>query len=131
MEAILTTAPDQANICICDIDWATYFKKSPPKVEQNVFFESLRKELPATQTEEGELFNSIVNAKSLDKQREIVLGFIVQWLAKWIGGNAEEVDCNVPFFTYGVDSIGASVFKAHIFDHLKIDFEVGIGSGND
>ena len=125
METVLTTMPSQVNICICDIDWMSYFKSCAPKVANSVLLKSLRKGLKAeNQTEEGELLNKILNAKSVEKQQEITSTFIIQWLAKWIGGNQEEVDCNVPFFTYGIDSIGASIFKLYIFQNLNIEFEV-------
>ncbi len=127
METVLTTMPSQVNICICDIDWVSYFKSCTTKVANSVLLRSMRKELKTeNQTDEGELLSNILNAKSVEKQQEITLAFIVQWLAKWIGGNSEEVDCNVPFFTYGIDSIGASIFKLYIFQNLNIEFEVRI-----
>ncbi len=122
----MTSMPDQTNFCIIDVDWPTYFKSMKDRVASSVFFRSMRKELPTNQNEEDELLNGISKAKTTEKKQEIVLNFIVQWLAKWIGGNAEEVDCNVPFFTYGIDSIGASVFKLYIFQNLKIEFEVSV-----
>eukprot|EP00794_Sanderia_malayensis_P013962 gene13962-15419_t len=125
MDSVLTTMPGKSNICICDVDWMTFLHSLPTRKSQSIIYDAIRKELPETESSSGgQLLEMVLNAKSMEKKREIVLQFIVRWLATWIGGLEEEIDLNVPLFTYGIDSVGASVLKNQIEKELQIDFEV-------
>ena len=125
MDKILTTMPHLSNVCITDIDWQKFLRSLPPKKASSPLFESIREEFPDTEeASEGRLLDMILKAKSRDRQREILREFISRWLAGWIGGSAEEIDMNVPLFTYGIDSVGASALKGEIEKQVDIDFEV-------
>lgn len=127
MDKVLTTMPYKSNICICDVDWRKFLRSLPSKKANSIIFDAIRREIPdSDDSSEEKLLDMILRERSRERQREILLTFIVRWIAAWISGTAEEVDTNVPLFTYGIDSVGASALKSQIEKDLQIDLEVSL-----
>ena len=125
MERVMTTAPHKSNVCICDIDWQTFRHRLPNIDSKYISYSTILQELPAVSTSvDGELLGLISKESSREKQKEILLGFVIGWLANWIKGSEEEIDCNVALFTYGIDSVGASVLKSKVESDLQVVLEV-------
>ena len=102
-----------------------FLQSLPTKKSKSIIYDAIRKEIPEMEgSGDGELLQMVLQARTMEKRREILIQFIVRWLAAWIGGAEEEIDRNVPLFTYGIDSVGASALKGQIEKDLQIDFEV-------
>ena len=127
MDRVLTTMPNHSNITISDVDWITFLRVLPSQKSNSIIYDAIRKELPPTKDSgDGKLLEMVLQAKTREKQLEILTQFVVRWLAAWIGGSEEEIDRNVALFTYGIDSVGASALKGQIEKDLQIDFEVSL-----
>ena len=124
MDKVLSQMPQKSNMCICDIDWNTFLRSLPSKKANSIIYDEIRKELPEQTENSGNILEMILAAKSKEKQLAILLGYIKGWVAAWVSGSPEEIDCNVPMFTYGIDSVGATAIKGQIEKDLKIDFQV-------
>lgn len=127
MEKVMTTAPQKPNVCICDIDWQTFRHRLPNVDSKHISYSTILQEIPEVSTSvDGELLCLISKETSREKQKEILIAYVIGWLANWIRGSEEEIDCNVALFTYGIDSVGASVLKGKIESDLQIVLEVSI-----
>ena len=124
MDEVLTTMRRRSNVCICDIDWRTFLNSLPVRKANSIIYDELRKEIPAHEEACENILERILKARSNEKRLEIITTYIKEWIAAWISGSAEEVDCNVSLFTYGIDSVGATALKSQIEKDLQIDFQV-------
>ena len=129
MEKVITAAPQKSNVCICDIDWQTFRHRITNVDSKHISYSTILQELPEVSTSvDGELLSLISKEGSREKQREILQAYVTGWLANWIKGSEEEIDCNVALFTYGIDSVGASVLKGKIESDLQVVLEVSIST---
>ena len=124
MDKVLTSMPQRSNICICDIDWRTFLNSLPVRKANSIIYDEIRKEIPKTDKGGGNILEMILNERSNERRLEIITTYIKEWIAAWISGSAEEVDCNVSLFTYGIDSVGATALKGQIEKDLQINFQV-------
>lgn len=124
MDEVLTTMPERSNICICDVDWRTFLNSLPIRKAHSLIYDEMWKEIPKAENNIGNILEMILKERSNEKRLEIITGYIKGWIAAWISGSAEEVDCNVPLFTYGIDSVGATALKSQIEKDLQLDFQV-------
>ena len=123
MDKVLTSMPMRCNICICDVDWRTFLNSLPVRKANSIIYDEIRKEIPNTEKVTGNILEMILNAPSNERRLEIITTYIKEWIAAWISGSAEEVDCNVSLFTYGIDSVGATALKSQIEKDLQINFQ--------
>ena len=122
MEEILVSCPDETSLCICDMEWEQFLKMA---AEHSSLFSHIRREMEGNVTSYDEsVLADLSNAPSREEQEHILLDFIKKILVTFTGGAEEEIDCYVPLVNYGVDSVGASLFKSQILHRFKIDIEV-------
>ena len=122
MEEILLSSPDETCLCICDIDWQRFLQLSP---FHSSLFEIMRRELENNLTcHSKNILTMLSNASLKEEQERILLEFIKKILVTFTGGSEDEIDVYVPLINYGVDSVGASLFKSQILHDLEIDIEV-------
>ena len=122
MEEILLSRPDETCLCICDIDWQRFLQLSP---SHSSLLEMMQRELEDNHTRHSKNILTMLSNTSLKEEQEcILLEFIKKILVTFTGGSEEEIDCYVPLINYGVDSVGASLFKSQILHELNIDIEV-------
>ena len=124
MDSVLTKMPLRCNICICDIEWRTFLNSLPTRKANSIIYDEIRKEIPKVEKARGNILEMILNETSNERRLEIITTYIKEWIAAWISGSAEEVDCNVSLYTYGIDSVGATAFKNQIEKDLQINFQV-------
>ena len=122
MEEILVSCPYESVLSICDMEWERFFKSSP---EHRSLFNNVHREMEDNITSHDESVLAVLsNAPSREEQEYILLDFIKKILVTFTGGAEEEIDCYVPLVNYGVDSVGASLFKSQILHEFNIDIEV-------
>ena len=122
MEEILLSDPPETSICVCDIDWERLLQAVSTS---RPLLELMRLEVGNNFGSEGDdVLTILKNASSREEQEYILLEFIKKVLVSFTGGNQEEIDCYVPLVNYGVDSVGASLFKSKMLKDLHIDLEV-------
>lgn len=124
MDQVLTNMPQRSNICICDVDWRTFLNSLPTRKSNSLIYDEIRKEIPQSEDLRGNILEMILKTRSSERRLEIITSYIKEWIAAWISGAAEEVDCNVALFSYGIDSVGATALKGQIEKDLQIDFQV-------
>ena len=121
----MVTMPQKSSVCICDIDWQTFRHRSPKVDSSHISYSAILQDFPEeNRSADAKILSLISKERSREKQREIILAYIIEWLANWVEGCEEEIDCNVALFTYGIDSVGASVLKSKIELDLQIVLEV-------
>ena len=123
MDIALTTMPLRYNICICDIDWKTFLNSLPARKANSIIYDEIWKEIPKVDKARGSILEMILNETSNERRLEIITTYVKEWIAAWISGSAEEVDCNVSLYTYGIDSVGATALKNQIEKDLQINFQ--------
>ena len=122
MEEILLANPPETCLCICDIDWERYLRTVS---DSRSLFEFMRLEVGNSLHSDGDDVLTILRkASSREDQEHVLLEFIKRILVSFTGGIEEEIDCFVPLVNYGVDSVGASLFKSRVLQDLNIDLEV-------
>lgn len=122
MEEILLSNPDETCLCICDIDWHRFLQSEPA---HSSLFYNMQREIEDSPTSHTENILTMLSKSSLKEDKEnILLEFIKKILATFTGGSEEEIDCHVSLINYGVDSVGASLFKSQILKEFNIDIEV-------
>ena len=122
MEEILLSNSGETCLCICDIEWERFLQTLS---NGRSFFEMMRLEKGDSLTSQGEnILTVLLNASSRDDQEYVLLEFIKKVLVSFTGGNEEEIDCYVPLVNYGVDSVGASLFRSKILQDFNIELEV-------
>ena len=122
MEEILLSNPPETNLCISDVDWDR-FTQTLSKGRSLV--SCMQLEVGSNLNQEGEgILVRLKNASSKEDQECMLLEFIKTILVSFTGGSEDEIDCFVPLVNYGVDSVGASLFKSKIMQGFNIDLEV-------
>ena len=121
----MVTMPQKSSLCICDIDWQTFRHRSPKVDSSHISYSAILQDFPEeNRSADAKILSLISKERSREKQREIILAYIIEWLANWVKGSEEEIDCNVALFTYGIDSVGSSELKSKIEFDLQIAIEV-------
>ena len=122
MEEILLSNATETCLCICDMEWERFLQTVS---SGRSFFEMMRQETGDSLIPQGQnILTILVTASSREDQEYILLEFIKKVLVSFTGGNEEEIDCYVPLVNYGVDSVGASLFRSKILQDFNIDLEV-------
>ena len=122
MEEILLSNSVETCLCVCDMEWERFLQTVS---NGRSFFEMMRLEKGDSLTSQGEnILTVLLNASSRDDQEYVLLEFIKKVLVSFTGGNEEEIDCYVPLVNYGVDSVGASLFRSKILQDFNIELEV-------
>lgn len=121
----MVTMPQKSSVCICDIDWQTFRHRSTKVDPSHISYSAILQDFPEDKTSvDGETLGLISKERSREKQKDMLLAYVIEWLANWVKGSEEEIDCNVALFTYGIDSVGASALKGKIESDLQIVLEV-------
>ena len=104
------------------MEWERFFQSAS---SSSSLYDAMRLEVgDNVKSHEENILAMLSNASSKDEQEYILLEFIKKVLVTFTGGTEEEIDCYVPLINYGVDSVGASLFKSQILHELNIDLEV-------
>ena len=122
MEEILLSNSPETSLCLCDIDWERFIQTMSRGRSLGAY---MQLEVGNSLTREGDgILTRLKTASSKEDQESILLDFIKKVLLSFTGGTEDEIDCFVPLVNYGVDSVGASLFKSKMLQDLNIDLEV-------
>ena len=122
MEEILLSNPTETSLCVCDIDWERFIQTMSRGRSLGAY---MQLEVGSSPNQEGDgILTRLTKAASKEDQEYMLLDFIKKVLLSFTGGSEDEIDCFVPLVNYGVDSVGASLFKSKMLQDLDIDLEV-------
>lgn len=60
----------------------------------------------------------------MDKQFERIRDWLLGYLAREVGGDADDIGANVPFTRYGLDSASTIVMASELMDWLGRDIDL-------
>ncbi|XP_028415494.1 uncharacterized protein LOC114538524 [Dendronephthya gigantea] len=116
MQAIILQNFNEAQVCVCPVNWQVYLKKNTsPRLQQK------RDETMVVADDVMKLEDLAL--QPLEFRVNYVQDFVKRLLSSWSGSEISELDLNMALHKYGIDSIAATNMKLRIKSSIGANFE--------
>ena len=117
LKRFLLQIPNEAQVCLCDVNWPVYLRNHVSPRLQLIRDEILSFSKLQSMTTLQEL-----RRHPLELRMNYVKEFVRNLLSTWSGADPAEVDLNVRLYKYGIDSIGAASIAIQIKKRCRCFF---------
>ena len=117
LKRFLLQIPNEAQVCLCDVNWPVYLRNHVSPRLQLIRDEILSFSKLQSMTTLQEL-----RRHPLELRMNYVKEFVRNLLSTWSGADPAEVDLNVRLYKYGIHSIGAASIAIQIKKRCRCFF---------